>query len=209
MKKALLLVDLQNDFFPTGTLPVKASDHIFPLANKLQDYFPLIIASQDWHPKDHKSFISQHPGHALYDIVDLNGLPQVLWPDHCVQNSLGAALHPKLKTDRIHKIIYKGTDPNIDSYSAFFDNARQKSTDLFDYLREQEVTDLYILGLATDYCVLYTVLDARHLGFNTFVIEDACFGIEQITGDIEQAKAKMREAGAILVTSVDILKANY
>lgn len=207
-KRALLLVDLQNDFFPGGALAVKNADHIFPLANELQDHFNLVIASKDWHPFNHKSFHSQHPGHALYDVVDLNGLPQVLWPDHCVQKTPGSDFHPALKTHRLQHIVYKGTDPEIDSYSTFFDNAHRKSTGLYDYLKERQVTDIYIMGLATDYCVLFSVLDARKLGLNTFVIEDGCFGIDKIPGDVEKAKDAMRQAGAKLLNSSEIPSEN-
>lgn len=203
-KRALLLVDLQNDFFPGGALAVKNADGIFPLANDIQDRFSLIIASKDWHPPNHKSFRSQHPGHALYDVISLNDLPQVLWPDHCIQNTPGSDFHSALKTHSIQKIVYKGTDPEIDSYSTFFDNAHRKSTGLDDYLKSQHVTDIYIMGLATDYCVLFSVLDARKLGLNTFVIEDGCFGIDKNPNDIEKAKETMREAGAKLLKSSEI-----
>lgn len=203
-KRALLLVDLQNDFFPEGALPVREAHSIFPLANELQKHFSCIIASKDWHPPNHKSFASQYPGNALFDTVDLHGLSQVLWPDHCVQETQGSEFHSKLNTQHINKIVYKGTDPEIDSYSAFFDNAHRKSTGLDAYLKEKGITELYIMGLATDYCVLYTVLDARHLGLMTYVIEDGCFGIEQTPGDIEKAKRSMHEAGALLISSRDI-----
>jgi len=205
-RKALLLVDLQNDFFPGGALAVQKADQIFPLANDLQNYFSHIIASKDWHPSTHKSFASQHPGSALYDIIDLNGLTQVLWPNHCVQESPGSEFHPLLKTDRIQKIVYKGTDTEIDSYSPFFDNAHRKSTGLDNYLKEQGIQEIYIMGLATDYCVLYSVLDARHLGYKTYVIEDGCFGIEKNSGDITSAKQQMKDAGAKLIQSRDIIR---
>lgn len=203
--KALLLVDLQNDFFPGGALPVLDAPGIFPLANHLQAYFHWIIASQDWHPRNHKSFATQHKNHRVFDVIDLHGIPQVLWPDHCIQNEPGAAFHPKLNTQSIHKIIYKGTDPEIDSYSTFFDNEHKKNTGLNDYLKEHHITDVYIMGLATDYCVLYSVLDARKLGFNTFVIVDGCFGIEQQPGDCENALKKMQAAGAKLIQSSEIM----
>lgn len=199
--KALIFIDLQNDFFPGGALGVKGANVLLPIANHLQNFFPLIIATQDWHPADHKSFASLHTGKKIYDRIDLNGISQVLWPDHCVQGSKGAELHAQLKTQAIHKIIYKGTDPNIDSYSAFFDNAHQKDTGLDAYLKAQGVEEVYILGLATEYCVQYSVLDAVKLGYKTFLIEDACFGIEESTGDIEKAKKTMREAGVIFTDS--------
>ncbi len=204
---ALILVDLQNDFFPGGSLGVPHADKIFPLVNEIQEYFPLIVATKDWHPKNHGSFVTVHPGHKLYDEILLNGVPQILWPEHCVQYSKGSELHSKLRRDHIAKIIHKGTDPKIDSYSTFFDNAHQRHTGLEAYLREKEVTDVYIMGLATDYCVLYSVLDARRLGFNTFVIEDGCFGIEERPGDIARALKMMRESGATIIKS-DIIFQN-
>lgn len=203
---ALLLIDLQKDFFPEGALPVPEAHHIFPLANKLQDHFDQIIATKDWHPKHHKSFAAMHPGHSPYDVITLHGLDQVLWPNHCIQESEGAAFHPQLNTDRIKKIIYKGTDPEIDSYSGFFDNAHQKDTGLNDYLKEQHINTLYIMGLATDYCVLYSVLDARHLGFATYVIVDGCFGLDKQPGDVQAALQKMRSAGAIIIHSEILMR---
>jgi len=199
--RVLLLVDLQNDFFPGGPLGVPGAEAVFPLANTIQDHFDLIIASKDWHPQNHTSFASNHPGHAVFELIDLKGLPQVLWPDHCVQNTPGSEFHPKLETDKIHKIIYKGTDPNIDSYSAFFDNAHQKSTGLETYLKENNVQTLAIMGLATDYCVLYSVLDALQLGFKVTVIKDGCFGIDKNPGDVEQALSEMKSAGALITNS--------
>jgi len=198
---ALLLVDLQNDFFPGQALGVPSAEAIFPLANQIQERFEHIIASKDWHPADHKSFAQNHPGHHVFEEIQLEGLPQVLWPVHCVQNTPGAEFHPKLNTHKIRKIIYKGTDPNIDSYSAFFDNKHQKKTELDSYLQAHEVSSLFVLGLATDYCVQYTVLDAIQLGFKTFVILDGCFGINKNPGDIDKAIENMRNAGAIMINS--------
>ncbi len=205
--KALILIDLQNDFFPGGALGVPGAEALLPIANRLQDYFPLIIATQDWHPAGHKSFASQHAGKQVYDQIELQGIPQILWPDHCVQGSHGAKLHPKLKTQSIQKIIYKGTDPNIDSYSAFFDNAHKKNTGLDAFLKAQGVEELYIMGLATDYCVQYSVIDAANLGYKTFLVEDGCFGIEQHSGDVEKAKTNMQAAGAIITQSQELLSA--
>lgn len=203
-KPALILVDLQNDFFPGGALAVKGADKIFPLANEIQDYFPLVVATKDWHPRTHKSFASQHPGHKVHDVISLHGVQQILWPDHCIQNTLGSEFHPSLRTESIHKIIYKGTNPDIDSYSTFFDNEHKKNTGLAQYLEDQNVTEVYIMGLATDYCVLYSVLDARHLNIKTYVLQDGCFGIENNPGDIKKAYEKMQDAGATLLHSDDI-----
>lgn len=203
--KALLLVDLQNDFFPGNALGVPNAEAIFPLANQMQSYFDLVVASKDWHPPNHLSFARNHPGYHDFEIIQLKGLPQVLWPAHCVENTHGAEFHPKLETTHIKKIIYKGTDPEIDSYSAFFDNAHQKKTELDAYLRSQGVNTLYLLGLATDYCVQYTALDALKLGFKTFVILDGCFGINQQIGDIDKAIQNMKDAGANIIESQKIL----
>lgn len=198
---ALILVDLQNDFFPGGALGVPGAEAIFPLANTIQEHFDTVVATKDWHPKNHGSFASNHPGHAIFDIVDLDGIPQVLWPDHCVQGSLGAEFHPKLQTERINKIVLKGTDPSIDSYSTFFDNAHRKSTELYPYLLERHIENVYLLGLATDYCVLYSVLDAVKLGYNCYVIIDGCFGINKDPKDVDTAIEAMKKAGAHIIDS--------
>lgn len=202
---ALILVDLQNDFFPQGSLGVPGALAIFPLANDIQSYFHLIVATKDWHPKDHGSFVTMHPGHKLYDVVDLNGVPQILWPPHCIQDTPGAEFHPLLQTEKINKIIHKGTNPKIDSYSTFFDNAHMRHTGLAAYLQEKKVTDVFLMGLATDYCVLYSTLDALKLGFNTYVIVDGCFGINEHPGDIDEALKKMQETGAYLINSDSIM----
>jgi nicotinamidase/pyrazinamidase len=198
---ALILVDLQNDFFPGGALGVPGANAIFPLANTIQDHFDIVIATKDWHPKNHGSFANNHPGCHPYEIVELNDLPQVLWPAHCIQETKGSQFHPKLKTKKITKIIHKGTDARLDSYSTFFDNAHQKQTELHQYLQEKEVKDLYIMGLATDYCVQFSVLDAIALGYRTHVILDGCFGINKKPGDIDKAIENMKAAGAIIVDS--------
>lgn len=195
---ALILVDLQNDFFPGGALGVPGAEGLFPLANDIQDRFKQIVATKDWHPKNHGSFASNHPGCHPYEVVELNGIMQVLWPDHCVQNTQGAEFHPGLQTAKINKIIHKGTDPGLDSYSTFYDNAHRKSTELHAYLQENNITTVYIMGLATDYCVQYSVLDAIILGYKTHVILEGCFGINKTPDDVEKAISNMQEAGAIL-----------
>lgn len=205
---ALILVDLQNDFFPGGSLGVPFADKIFPLANDIQDYFSLIVATKDWHPENHGSFVSNHPDHQLHDIVELNGVLQILWPPHCIQGSKGAEFHPTLRQDKIHKVIHKGTDPKIDSYSTFFDNAHLKHTGLDAFLKEHHIKNVFIMGLATDYCVLYSVLDAIKLGFNTYVIVDGSFGINAKEGDVERSLKKMQEMNAILLTSEEIKRDN-
>ncbi|SRR5579883_1213909 len=204
-KKALIMVDLQNDFCQGGRLAVPGADEIMPLANRLQPLFDLVIATQDWHPKDHMSFASNHPRYAVGDVIVVNNIPQVLWPDHCVQNTKGAEFHPLLGLRHIDKIIHKGIDRHIDSYSAFYDNAHLRSTGLGEYLRSQGVEEVYLLGLATDYCVKYSSLDAIYLGFKVYVIHDACRGVELKPGDIAAAIKEIKESGAILVSSQDIL----
>ena len=188
---ALILVDLQNDFMPGGALAVPGGDKVVPVANRLSEVFAvsaLVVATQDWHPAGHGSFASQHPGARPGDVIDLDGLRQELWPDHCVQGTPGAEFHPSLDQGRIARVFRKGSDPAIDSYSTFFDNARRKSTGLGDFLRENNVEQVYIMGLATDYCVKFSVLDALSLGFKTSVIEDGCRGIDLQSGDVESAR---------------------
>lgn len=205
-KSALIMVDLQNDFCRGGQLAVPDGDAVIAVANHLQNYFEIIVATKDWHPSDHTSFASNHPGKKVGDLMDVNQVPQILWPNHCVQESPGSEFHPRLNTTRISHIIYKGTDKNIDSYSAFFDNAHLRETGLTSYLRELGVETIYILGLATDYCVKYTCRDAVALGFDTYVIEDACRGVELKPGDIKAAFAEMRNEGVHVVRSYSIIK---
>lgn len=202
--KALILVDLQNDFMPGGALPVPHGDQVIPVANRVQHSFDLVVATQDWHPRDHGSFAANHPGRQPGDVIDLNGLEQVLWPVHCVQETTGAAFAPALDAHRVKRTFRKGTDPAIDSYSGFFDNGQRKSTGLSQYLRDNGVADLYILGLATDYCVKFTALDARRLGFDTHVIEDACRGVELRAGDGRAALEEMSRAEVTIIGSAQI-----
>lgn len=205
-KKALIMVDLQNDFCQNGSLAVEGADSIIPLANQLQSYFDIVIATKDWHPEDHMSFAVNHPGKKVGDIIHLNQLEQVLWPSHCVQETKGAAFHPQLDTSRIQKIFYKGIDKTVDSYSAFFDNAHLRSTGLADFLLKEEISHIYIMGLATDYCVRFTCLDSVHLGFNTHIIEDACRGVELKPGDVQAALNEMQDEGVKILQSSDFLK---
>ncbi len=176
---ALLLIDLQNDFCPGGSLAVPEGNVVIPIANALMPYFKTIIATQDWHPKNHASFIS-------------------LWPPHCVQHSTGAELHPDLELTKITKIIQKGTDQNIDSYSAFYDNEHLKSTGLTDWLREKNISVLYVMGLATDYCVKFSCLDAIADGFSVYLIQEGCRGINLRKHDIENALSEMQDRGVVL-----------
>jgi nicotinamidase/pyrazinamidase len=208
MQNALIMVDLQNDFCPGGKLAVTDGDAVIALANQLQSHFELIIATQDWHPSGHVSFASNHPGQQVGNVIRHQNIAQILWPNHCEQGSYGAEFHPQLNTQKIRKIIQKGIDKNIDSYSAFFDNKHLRSTGLELYLEEKHVKEIYLLGLATDYCVKYTALDGIKLGFRVIVIEDACRGVDMQPGDVEKAWAAMRAAGGELIKAKDILLAN-
>jgi nicotinamidase/pyrazinamidase len=204
--RALILVDIQNDFVPGGALAVPGGDEIVPLANRLQSHFRVVVATQDWHPAAHGSFAANHAGRKPGDVVELAGLEQILWPVHCVQNTPGAAFVAELDISRVAQVFQKGTDPDIDSYSGFFDNGRRRATGLGDYLKQHNVRQVYVLGLATDYCVKFTALDARQLGFETFLILDACRGVELKPGDVAAAVNEMRDAGVHMVYSAAILK---
>lgn len=162
-KNALLIIDVQNDFCPGGSLAVENGDAIIPFINNAIDgkYYDLVIASQDWHPAGHGSFASSHPGKSPFEMGELSGAPQMMWPDHCVQESFGAEFHADLRISGIEYVQRKGTDPNVDSYSAFKDNAADKVTGLADYLRQKQITELDVCGLATDYCVKFSALDAK------------------------------------------------
>lgn len=207
MSKALLMVDLQNDFCHGGSLAVPGGDEVIPLANQLQETFDHVIATQDWHPHDHTSFAANHASYSVGDVIEVEHIQQILWPVHCVQNTKGAEFHGDLHIDKIKKIFHKGTDKNIDSYSAFFDNAHLKSTGLVDYLREQQIDEVYIMGLATDYCVKFSALDAAHLGLKVYVIQDACRAVKLHEDDEAQAFAEMKAAGVTLITVDDIVLA--
>jgi nicotinamidase/pyrazinamidase len=202
--KTLIIVDLQNDFLPGGALPVPHGDEVIPLANELQRQFNLVVATKDWHPPDHGSFAANHPGKKPGDRIILDGIQQILWPVHCVQNTHGAEFAPAFDTSRIAHVFHKGIERNIDSYSTFFDNAHRRHTGLADYLKKRAIKDIYLLGLALDYCVKYSALDARHLGLNTYVILDGCRGIELEPGDIDRALDEMKRVGAVLVQSAEI-----
>jgi nicotinamidase/pyrazinamidase len=197
--KALLLIDIQNDFLPGGALAVGDGDAVIPVANALIGDYEVVVATQDWHPADHRSFASQHRGRNVGEVVDLDGLEQVLWPDHCVQGSDGAAFAAGLDTDQVDHVVRKGTDRNVDSYSGFFDNARRKATGLDELLRDLGVDAVDIVGLATDYCVLFSALDAADLGYTTTVIADGCRGVELAAGDSDRAMARLRAAGVTVL----------
>jgi len=196
--KSLIIVDVQNDFCPGGALPVPEGDRVVEVINRIQPGFDLVVATQDWHPAGHGSFAASHPGRSPGEQIELAGLPQILWPVHCVQGTWGAELHAGLDRSRIARVFHKGTDPGVDSYSGFFDNGRRTSTGLGEYLKDQGVTDVYVCGLATDYYVKATALDAAASGFKTHLLEDGCRGVELQPGDIERAIDAMREQGVIV-----------
>jgi nicotinamidase/pyrazinamidase len=204
MKGVLIIVDLQNDFLPGGALPVPHGDEVIRVANELQKRFELVLATKDWHPPDHGSFAANHPGKKPGDRIILDGIEQILWPMHCVQNTHGAEFAPLFDTSRIAHVFHKGTEPQIDSYSTFFDNANRRHTGLAHYLEKRGIKNIYLMGLALDYCVKYSTLDARELGLNTHVIVDGCRGIELDTGDIDRALDEMKRAGAVLLKSSDL-----
>jgi nicotinamidase/pyrazinamidase len=197
--KALLVVDIQNDFLPGGALAVREGDKVVPVANRLMREFELVVATQDWHPAGHGSFAANHEGRKVGEVVELAGLPQILWPVHCVQGTRGAELAPRLEVERIGHVVRKGTDAAIDSYSGFFDNGHRKATGLDEFLRGRGVTELTIVGLATDYCVKFTALDARQLGYKVRLVEEGCRGVEVKAGDMARAVAEMRGAGVEVV----------
>jgi nicotinamidase/pyrazinamidase len=194
---ALILVDIQNDFMPGGPLAVPLGDEIIPLVNELQNSFSLIVATQDWHPRNHKSFASNHQGKSTFERIMLHGLEQVLWPDHCIQGTVGAQIHASLNVNRVEGIFRKGMDPEIDSYSAFYDNGYKKSTGLAGYLRERKVKKVYVCGLAADYCVYYTAKDSLKVNFETYIIEDAARAIDP-NGFVKAKKNILASGGQII-----------
>ncbi len=197
MTRALIVIDVQNDFCPGGALAVPEGDAIVAGINALMAAFPAVILTQDWHPAGHSSFASSHAGKAPYDMTDMPYGPQVLWPDHCVQGTQGAAFHPALNTTRADLILRKGMNPAIDSYSAFFENDRTTPTGLEGYLRTRGITEITLTGLATDFCVNYSALDAARLGFAVTVREDLSRAID-LNGSLSAARTAMRDAGVTL-----------
>lgn len=193
--KTLLLIDIQNDFMPGGALAVAGGDEIIPVVNGMMPDFDLVVATQDWHPEDHGSFAANHPGKAIYEQILLAGLPQTLWPVHCVQNTGGALFAPGLDTKRIQRVFTKGMNAQIDSYSGLYDNGHRASTGLGEWLKAQGVTELHVAGVATDYCVKFTVLDALAEGFRVRLLLDACRGVNLQPGDVDRAVEEMRVAG--------------
>jgi nicotinamidase/pyrazinamidase len=200
--KALIVVDMQNDFMPGGALGVPDADRLIPTIQSLLLQFPLRIMTLDWHPYDHISFVTSHPGKHLQEIIEVAGGSQLLWPLHCVADSRGAEPVAGLEREKFDAAFYKGSDREIDSYSAFFDNAKRRSTGLADFLKSHKVQEIYFAGVAIDYCVLYSALDALELHFpHVFVIKDACAGVELKHGDIEHAFHLIQSRGGIILSS--------
>lgn len=197
LDEALIVIDVQNDFCPGGALAVAGGDQIIPRVNALMADFATVVLTQDWHPANHASFAANHPGAAPFSLTTMPYGPQVLWPTHCVQGTSGAAFHPDLQTDPAQMVIRKGFRPGIDSYSAFFENDQTTPTGLEGYLRSRGVTAVTLVGLATDYCVAYSALDAARLGFRARVLDGACRAID-LNGSLTQAKARMLAAGVAL-----------
>jgi len=202
---ALVAIDVQNDFCPGGALAVPRGDEVVPVINRLAPRFRPVVFTQDWHPRGHVSFASSHPGREPYDRIPLPYGEQVLWPDHCVPGTLGAELHPGLDGRAADVVVRKGSNPRVDSYSAFYENDRRTSTGLAGYLRERGCHRLFLTGLATDFCVLYSALDARREGFEVFVVEDAVRGID-LQGSLGAAWERMAEAGAHRIRETDVVK---
>ena len=200
--KALIIIDMQNDFLSGGSLAVPDGEEIVAIVNSMQQYFDLVVATQDWHPSTHKSFASNNPGKKTYDEIELNGLPQILWPDHCVQGTNGAMFTPLVNMNRVEAIFRKGTDMDIDSYSCFYDNGHRKSTGLGDYLRGKLITRVYFAGLAGDFCVYFSALDALVEGFDTYLMEDAVRSIDP--EKFKQAKAEIASRGGRIINSNDV-----
>jgi nicotinamidase/pyrazinamidase len=201
---ALLIVDVQNDFCPGGNLAVSGGDEVVPVINSIAGKFPLAVATKDWHPAGHISLLSSHPGRQAMETVEINGIEQTIWPDHCVQNTEGARLHPGLDLSGVHCILHKGYKSGLDSYSAFFENDHSTPTGLSFYLRGLGVRDVYVSGLAEDVCVFATAMDAEKLGFAVYVVADAVRGVDIPEGSADHARKRMKERGVLYISVGDI-----
>jgi nicotinamidase/pyrazinamidase len=200
----LVIVDVQNDFCPGGNLAVPDGDKVVPVINRLRRSFQRVVATQDWHPRNHVSFASNHPGAKPFDTIREKEGEQILWPDHCVPGTPGAEFHPDLDTLRFDLIVRKGMDPTLDSYSAFFENDHKTPTGLHFYLEGLNVETVYLVGLALDVCVYFSAMDALRLGFQTFVVEDACRGIDSPAGSLNARLQEMRAAGAGILKAAEV-----
>lgn len=197
--KAFIVVDVQNDFLPGGNLAVPEGDEVVPFINGVMPEFGLVVATQDWHPADHGSFASQHPGKRPGEIIELNGLDQILWPDHCVQHSFGASFASGLDIEQIGHVVRKGSDPRVDSYSGFFDNGHKVDTGLDDLLKRKGVDTIYIAGLAGDVCVKFTALDGVSLGYKTYLYKQGTRAVNLNQGDFDKALEEMERAGVTII----------
>ncbi|MCD6113350.1 MAG: bifunctional nicotinamidase/pyrazinamidase [Bacteroidales bacterium] len=203
--KALIIVDIQNDFLKGGSLAVPDGNAIIPVINKILPVFDILIYTKDWHPANHKSFASNHKEKNVYDVVDLKGISQVLWPDHCIQNTFGAEFHKDLIiSGKNTYYIFKGTDPNVDSYSAFFDNKKIHDTGLNKLLKEKNIDEVYICGLSTDYCVKYTAIDAIELNYNTYIVADATKAVNINPDDYEKSLEELKNIGVKIIFSKNL-----
>jgi nicotinamidase/pyrazinamidase len=205
--RTLLVIDVQNDFCPGGSLPVAEGERVVPVINRLAAAFRRVVATQDWHPPGHVSFASSHPGRRPFEslpLASLDGRLQRLWPEHCLAGSGGAELHPELDTRPFALIVRKGTRPELDSYSAFFENDRRTATGLGFYLRGLGVEEVWLAGLATDVCVYHSAMDARALGFTVFLVEEACRGIDQPPGSLGERLAELRRAEVRVVGADEV-----
>lgn len=201
---ALLVVDVQNDFCPGGALAVPDGDTVVPVINRISRAFPVVVATQDWHPEGHISFASRHEGKNPFEVVEIQGPEQVLWPDHCVEGTPGADLHPELDATALRFVLRKGTNREVDSYSAFVENDRKTTTGLAGLLRELGVERVFVSGLATDVCVRATALDGRNAGFRVVVLEDACRAVDVPPGNLDRALEEMRDRGVIILHSEEL-----
>ena len=199
----LVVVDVQNDFCPGGALAVPRGDEVVPIVNRLAAAFRNVVLTQDWHPRGHLSFASSHPGRAPFDTIEVQYGPQVLWPDHCVQDTPGAAFHGGLQVPHASLVLRKGTDRTIDSYSTFYENDRRTPTGLVGYLRERGLTRLFLAGLAFDFCVRYSAEDAQREGFAVRVIADACRGID-VSGSVAETRQSFARLGISCIDAGDI-----
>ncbi len=202
---ALIIVDVQNDFIPGGALAVSEGDQVVPVINSIQPEFGTVIATQDFHPANHGSFAANHPERNPGEFIDLNGLNQILWPVHCVQGSTGAEFYKDLNSENLDAIFQKGMNPEVDSYSGFFDNARRGDTGLGDFLKKKGIKTVFVAGLALDYCVKFTALDAVSLGFETYLIEDATRAVNLQPTDGELAIREMESAGVKIIKSNELI----
>ncbi len=203
MHKALLIIDVQQDFCPGGSLAVNEGDKVISGLNRIMTAFPVRVATRDWHPANHVSFAENHSGKAVYDMVEIDTIQQVLWPVHCAAGTTGADFHPDLDNTRLNLVLNKGTSPRLDSYSAFFENDHKTSTGLDGYFKGLGINTLVIGGLATDYCVFYTVMDALKLRYQVYLLEDCIRGVDVPKNNVQTRMEEMKRAGAIITTSRD------